>query len=170
MDRRLRILCTAVVIVALIGVAGPAAAATDPQVDGMVQDTLNALQSNGRVDASANVNILSITFWVNGEKKVISNPGSSVTVFVPTFNFIQFRFKGIYVGPAGTNGYMLCFFNDGVFRKHAKIIIPRTATTMEVDDFLNLIQSGQTIDVDFAIAGPASHPASTLTTVHFVAV
>ena len=170
MDHRLLILGTVVVIVALCGFVGPAAAATDPQADGMVQDMLSAIQSKGTVSPSASTRILSITYWVAGEKTVIDSPGSSVTVNVPTLKFVLLRFKGIYKGPTGTVGYMLCWYNDGVFRKHGKIIPPRTPSAMAVDDFLEFIQPGDSRDVYFAISGPDSNPASTLTVVHFVPV
>jgi hypothetical protein len=156
-----------IVIAITIGIAAPAAAATNAQADGMVQDTMRALQSHGSISPAANVNIPSITYWLNGEKHVISSPGTDVTIHVPSLTFVLFQWKGIYNGPSGTYGYMLCFFNDGVFRKHAKILTPGKTTTMAVDDNLLPVLAG-TIDVTFAVNGPASNPAGKVITLHVV--
>ena len=87
---------------------------------------------NNQVSSSAgySVDVRSITFWINGTKQVIRNPGDFVDIYCGHNSAVIISAKAIYNGPKGTTGWMTV---QGSGSSRIRVLSPGKAASTPAD-------------------------------------
>ncbi len=88
--------------------------------------------------------LVSFTYWINGEKHTVKNPGGTITINTGIYDQVMFSCQGLYTGPRRSSGYMVFYDSSNPAIRTWKLLKEGVKTTMTMDYFYSAPGSGGT--------------------------
>ncbi len=127
----------AVLLAVLAGIAAMAVAETGPLAPAG-DDSLTI------TPAAHSSRLTSFTYWINGEKHTVNNPGGTITINAEIYNQVMFSGQGLYTGPKGSHGYMVFYDSSNPAIRQWKLLKEGVKATMTMDYFYSVPGTGGT--------------------------